>query len=73
MTAYIILVVIVADGITTFWLMLLPGYCGRWNYHLLADVIANMANGIAIFAINSKILYSIIFQTHLQMWVSLEV
>ena len=48
MTAYVILVVIVADGITTFWLMLLPVYCGRWNYHLLADVIANMTDGIAI-------------------------
>ena len=42
------LVVIVADGITTFWLMLLQVYCGRWNYHLLADVIANMADVIAI-------------------------
>ena len=47
-TAYVKLVVIVADGITTFWLMLLPVYCGRWNYHLLADVIANMADGIYV-------------------------
>ena len=30
------------------WLMLLPVCCGRWNYHFLADVIANMADGIAI-------------------------